>query len=435
MILNSLTLHNYRGFENLCLNLNEHLNVIVGVNGAGKTSILESAAIALGTFFTQLNGLNGLSIKRTDAHLKSFELGEAEDIQSQYPVEITAIGAMEGKSISWKRRLNSETGKTTLVDAKEVTRIASEYQSKMSQGNKQLVLPMLAYYGTGRLWDYHREKKEDSTKKNTRTNGYINSLDGTANVKLMMIWFKTKTIQKYQRQEEGKTGPVEFEVVCNAMEKAFASVAQADNVKIMYNLNSNELDVLYTENSKRMRIALSQLSDGYKSTISLIADIAYRMAVINPQLMENVLEATPGIVLIDEIDLHLHPAWQQHILDDLLSIFPQIQFIVTSHAPSIINSVKADNLIILKDNTCFRASDEVYGKDVKSVMNEIMGVKERPVAVAQLFETFYTLLVDKKFDEAEHILDQLDLLRGYHDSEIASCRVKLKLERIRGGQR
>ena len=85
---------------------------------------------------------------------------------------------------------------------------------------------------------------------------------------------------------------------------------------------------------------MKELSDGYKNTLSMVADIAYRMAVLNPWLLDRVLTETTGIVLIDEIDLHLHPQWQQRIIGDLRTIFPKVQFIVSTHAPLVINSVK-----------------------------------------------------------------------------------------------
>ena len=184
----------------------------------------------------------------------------------------------------------------------------------------------------------------------------------------------------------------------------------------------------------QVRIPLNQLSDGYRCTLCLIADIAYRMAVLNPQLSGNVLKETNGMVFIDEVDLHLHPAWQQRILKDLTSIFPKVQFIVTTHAPAIIQSVQSDNLLILKDEQVLRVSNQVYGKDVQSVLNEIMGVSERPPEVTKLFSQFYELLAAKEFYQAEQILNQIDELRGYHDQEVASCRVKLKLERMRGSK-
>ena len=170
-----------------------------------------------------------------------------------------------------------------------------------------------------------------------------------------------------------------------------------------------------------------------KGTIGLIADIAYRMAALNPQLLDQVLTKTDGVVLIDEIDLHLHPQWQKLILRDLTEIFPKVQFIVTTHAPAVINSAYSENLVILKDSQIMSAGSQVYGKDVKSVLTEIMGVDDRPNQVSQMFKAFYAALDDRDFDNAEYVLNQLDELREYHDAEVASCRVKLKMEKIRGG--
>ena len=100
-----------------------------------------------------------------------------------------------------------------------------------------------------------------------------------------------------------------------------------------------------TDDGGAQKFAMNEMSDGYKNTLSMIGDIAYRMAVLNPTLGDQVLRETPGIVLIDEIDLHLHPKWQQSILNDLNEIFPKIQFIVSSHAPAVINSVPKSRFV------------------------------------------------------------------------------------------
>lgn len=435
MKLKKLELYNFRSFESLEIEFHNNLTVIVGVNGAGKTSILEAAATAVGTMFVAFSDLTSRRIDKTDALIKAFPLGSTEDIQTQYPVSITAEGTIDKKTDRWTRSLNSNNGNTTIKDAKFVTNIANHYIKSIQKGDVPLQLPIIAYYGTSRLWDYHREKKSDTFKTNTRTNGYIDCLDGTANVKLMMNWFKKATIEKYQRQEEHRGSIPELDAVYLAMETCFTAATGYKDVKVKYNLNSNDLDVYYTDNSElRTKIPLNQLSDGYKGTISLIADIAYRMAILNPQLLENVLSETEGIILIDEIDLHLHPSWQQRIVQDLTSIFPKVQFIVSTHAPAVINSVQSENLVIIKNNEAMLLDQEVYGKDVKSVLNEIMGVSERPTVVAELFKTFYNQLSAKDFELAEEALNQIDEMRGGHDNEVAGCRVKLKLERIRGGK-
>ena len=149
----------------------------------------------------------------------------------------------------------------------------------MRKGDKQLKLPIISYYGTGRLWVRHREKKNDAFEKNTRTNGYIDSLDGAANDKLMMKWFQKMTYQQLQRKEVIP----EFAAVTMALEQIFTSITGYSDVKVQFNLDTGELDVIYFDGNVHVRIPVSQLSDGYKCTISLIADIAYRMAILNPQ--------------------------------------------------------------------------------------------------------------------------------------------------------
>ena len=437
MYLEKLKLHNFRCYEKLEIDFNRQLTVLVGKNGSGKTTVLEAIAIALGTWFVGFNIVNAKGInKRTDPLRKAYQIGATDDVQTQFPVEIEAWGKIEESKdqiLHWKRELYTPTGTMTTKDAKEIVEYAAEYQKAISEGRTDIYLPMVAYYGTGRLWDYHRQKRTDVFKVSSRTNGYIDCLDGTANVKLMMDWFQIMTINKYQRQEENLESNPELDTVYLAMEKCLTNLSGYSDVKIRYNMGTQELDVYYSEQDKqRMRIPLNQLSDGYKGMISLVADIEYRMATLNPQLGTEVLSKGDGVVLIDEVDLHLHPAWQQKVIDNLMNIFPKVQFIVSTHAPAIISSVKTDKLRILTNKEVCMTANQVYGKDVNSVMKEIMGVNDRPDQFVELFEKFYRLLSEKKYDEAGAVLDKLDEERGYHDPEIVKCRVKLKLERMRG---
>ncbi len=427
MFLNSIKLQNFRCFSELEIHFSERVTVIVGNNGAGKSTILEASTIAAGTLTSAMDGLTNYGIKRNDAHYKYFEVGSVIDVQPQFPVEISAEGVVDGKNIQWSRVLNSAKGRGGLASAKDLTQIANTYQSRLRQGDTTLTLPIISYYGTGRLWDQHREKKNDTFEKNTRSNGYIDSLDGAANDKLMKKWFQKMTIQQFQRE---KSSP-EYVAVCDAMAKCFRSITGCNDAKVQFNLDTNEIDVIYTnQNNSKVRIPVSQLSDGYKCTISLIADIAYRMAILNPQHLDKVLEETDGIVLIDEIDLHLHPIWQQRIIHDLLEIFPKVQFIVSTHAPAVINSVSSDSLIILKENQAFGAPDETYGKDANTILREIMEVSERPEKVKAQFDEFYHSLDEQNFEKAQHVLNNLEEILGNNDPELAECRVRLELEQM-----
>lgn len=433
MYLKEIHLENFKCFEKATVNFNKELSVIIGVNGSGKTSILDSIAIAVSTIFAQMNGPKALGINKTQAHLKSYSIGSINDVQPQYPVSISATAVIDGTEVAWKRSLNTAKGQTTVKDSKDVISIFSDYQKRMQNGDTKLLLPILAYYGTGRLWDYHREKQTDVFETSTRTNGYIDSVDGTANIKLMMNWFLKMTIQKYQNQENN-LGPIpELEAVYSAMEQCYNRITGLETSKIQYNINTKELDVSYEDNFGRyMRIPINQLSDGYKSTISLVADIAYRMAVLNPQCLGSVCSETNGIVLIDEVDLHLHPAWQQRILGDLTAIFPKVQFIVTTHAPEVINSVPKENVIVIKNNQATSAPNETYGKDANSILRSIMNVDERPPKVMREIKEFYKSMDCENFSSAGDILESLEATIG-EDPELVSMRTQLDLEKILGG--
>ena len=240
MLLKSMVLHNFRCFSDLEVCFNNRITVIVGNNGAGKSTVLEAATIAAGTLTAAMDGLTNYGIRKSDAHYKCFDLGSNVDVQPQYPVEITAAGRIDGKDISWMRNLNSANG-GGLAAAKELTQIAQEYQDRMRNGDKSLKLPIISYYGTGRLWVQHREKKSDTFEKNTRSNGYIDSLDGAANDKLMMKWFQKMTIQEYQRKQEIS----EFAAVKTAMEQVFSSITGFSNVTVQFNLDTGDIDIIY----------------------------------------------------------------------------------------------------------------------------------------------------------------------------------------------
>lgn len=436
MLIKKLKLVNFKCFEDFEIDFHDKLTVIIGGNGTGKTSILEGAAIALSSMFAKMNGVVSHGIDKTQAHKKFFAIGSNKDVQEQYPVVVAAEAEVDGTTLVWSRKLNSSKGQTTTKDAQEITELGSSYRDKVA-GGQEIALPMLAYYGTGRLWDYHREKQDSIFKVSNRMNGYLDCVDGTANLKLMMKWFMQMTIEKYQKQEIGLGAIPELEAVYAAMEACYQRITGCHGkVAVQYKLATKELEISYPDEQGNMvSLPISQLSDGYKCTISLVADIAYRMAVLNPQFLGEVCEKTAGIILIDEVDLHLHPRWQQRILEDLQAIFPRVQFIVTTHAPAVIGSVKSECLRILNNFVAEQAPGETYGNDVNSILQQVMGVAERTEEVAEKFAEFYSLLQQKQFQQAGGVLDEIARLRDYHDEELAGCRVQLQLEKIRGGHK
>lgn len=427
MKIKSITLNNFRCFENLKIDLNDDLTVIVGNNGAGKSSILDAISIAIGTFLAGFDNVYATGISREDSRYKFYDMGSVIDVQSQFPVIISAEGSVDDKYVKWKRELSSSTGRTRIVEAKEITFQSAEYQKRISAGDKSLILPILSYYGTGRLWAQKREKAtSEQLYKFSRLVGYTDCLAAQSNERLMLKWFEKMTIQEAQN----KAASTEFLAVKLAMVQCFQGITGYSNVDVIFNLDTHNIDIHYKDHEgAHLRFPMMTLSDGYKGALCLVADIAYRMAILNPQLMGDVTQKTGGIVLIDEIDLHLHPLWQQRIIKDLTSIFPLVQFIVSTHSPTIISSVCKENLLILENcNSATYSGIEVYGSDSNSVLESVMGANERPVEIKELFSHFYDLVEEESWEQAEEILNSIEEKIGSSDPELNSARITLRLD-------
>lgn len=429
MYLKSLTLKNYRCYERLNVDFNKDYTILVGVNGAGKSTILDAVSTALGSFIAGFDGIASNGIAREDAHRKMFEMGSRVDAEEQYPVEISAICGVEGKEdIPWTRSLHSHEGRTHISQAKTIMEYGSELQQKVREGNKETILPLIAYYGTGRLYMQKKQKKNASENTRfSRTTGYVDCLDSASNDKQMLQWFKLMTEIQIQ---EGHPVP-ELEAVKRAMGKCYSGAKNIENIaKFEYKMKNDEIEIQYKKGEMVEKLPMRLLSDGLKITISMVADIAYRMAVLNPQLLDNILEETPGIVLIDEVDMHLHPAWQKRIVEDLHYIFPQIQFIMTTHSPSVLANVMHEHILLLEDGGVALPSNTTYGRDVSDILREMMKVDVCPEEVVRLKADFYRLLAEEKFDLAKECLARLEQILGENDADVVRAKVSYELEAL-----
>ena len=256
-----------------------------------------------------------------------------------------------------------------------------------------------------------------------------------SNEKLMLNWFQMQTLKSLQEQQ--KTGILDRPLLLKTVEKAicrsFERISGARNASLIFDLDTHRLVLEFeTVDGNAQKFAMDEMSDGYKNTLSMIGDIAYRMAVLNPTLGDQVLEKTSGVVLIDEIDLHLHPQWQQTILSDLHAIFPEVQFIVSSHAPAVINSVPREQIRILDHGEIYMPAAQTYGRDANSILREVMNVSERPADIKQRMDLFYAYMDENNYKEADKILTEIEAIVGTTDPDVAAARTSLDLERILG---
>lgn len=437
MRLKNIKITNYRCFKEADIDFDEHITLIVGRNGAGKTAILDAVAVSVSTFLLGIDGGVSRSITEDDARYEFHDLDGTIDPQHQFPVCIDSTGdCLDQKNVKWVRSLNSANSKTTIKDAKELTDIAKNIRNQIMHGDKTLVLPLVSYYGTGRLYAQKKEKRNiKSLTEFNRQVGYVDCMAAESNEKLMLNWFQMQTLKSLQNQQ--KTGVIERSLLLKTVEKAicrsYERISGSINASLIFDLDTHRLVLEFeTADGEPKKFAMDEMSDGYKNTLSMIGDIAYRMAVLNPVLGDRVLEETPGVVLIDEVDLHLHPQWQQTILSDLHAIFPNVQFIVSSHAPAVINSVSREQIRILDNEKIYMPAAQTYGRDANSILREVMKVSERPAEVVQRLDTFYVCMDRSDYEEADRILTEIEKIVGTNDPDIAAARTALDLEKMLG---
>ncbi len=424
MKIRNIRLQNYRCFEDITIDFNCGTSVVIGNNGVGKSTVLDAVAIGIGSLFLGIESSSAPEIKAKDVRSITREIGSSADKQPQYPTIISCIGEIDNEEINWVRQLNTEKGKTS-GEVRKIKNIASDWQKKIREGDASINLPIISYYRTSRLW---KQTSKYSTKQmQNRFSGYTDCLSTESNEKIMLRWFEKMT---YIQLQNGESVP-ELEAVKKAVAECYIeSGAKASNVKVSFNVKFQQLEISYTDENNNLQVhPFRELSDGYKNTLSLVADIAYRMAILNPQLLDEVIKKTEGIVLIDEIDLHLHPIWQKTILKTLQKIFPLVQFIVTTHSPSVISSAKAENLLILNGNSCKSFDYEVFGKDVNSILSEVMETSERPDEISDMFNEFDEYLENGDFKAAEDKLNELRNLLGENDNGVVRATVALDFEK------
>lgn len=437
MRLKNIKISNYRCFKETSIDFDNRVTLIVGKNGAGKTAILDAVAVSVSTLLLGIDGCASRSILKDDARYEFHDLDGVIDPQRQFPVSIDSIGDCFGKkNVEWIRSLNSENGNTTIKDARKLTDISKEAQNRIMTGDKSLILPLISYYGTGRLYAQKKEKRNiKSLTEFKRQVGYLDCMAAESNEKLMLNWFQIQTLKSLLEQQ--KTGVVEKPLLLRTVEtaicKCFERISGYKNTGIIFDLDTHRLVLEFeTVNGSLQKFAMDEMSDGYKNTLSMIGDIAYRMAVLNPMLGEKVLEETPGVILIDEIDLHLHPQWQQTIISDLNAIFPNIQFIVSSHAPEVINSVAKEQIRILDNGKIYMPAAQTYGRDANSILREVMNVSERPADITERLNVFYVYMDNKEYKKADKVLSEIEDIVGMTDPDIASARTSLDLEMLLG---
>jgi predicted ATP-binding protein involved in virulence len=177
------------------------------------------------------------------------------------------------------------------------------------------------------------------------------------------------------------------------------------------------------------RLPVSFLSDGIQNLLALVADLAHRAVRLNPHLGEAAPARSPGIVLIDEVDMHLHPSWQQTVIGGLQAAFPEVQFIVTTHSHLVVSTVPSACVRIIQDDgTATHPVLEVQGSESALALSEAFGVaSEAPIPIVRDLSRYRRFI-----EEGHDTSDEAMTLRRRLDAHFgANHPVMLSVESLR----
>ena len=396
MHIQKIQLTNFRCYANALFEFQPGFNLIIGVNGSGKTSLLNAVALSFSDLsYSILKGT--LTLSERDAMFVVEHFDERVRFERKYPVQINASGDYFGEK-HWciiKERAIDNTARSQ----NSLFAGIKDFLTRVDEG-QTVSLPLIAYYRANRRWaTAHISAERAATQQASRLDAYSNWQDAAVDLQEFESWLIGKTLERLQRVSRQRSPIAEFDDELQLVNEAL-KIALPDSVGIEYDLDLRSIMVkLSTERS----LPFTDLSDGQRSLVATIADIARRMCLLNPHLGNEVLKKTTGTVMIDELDIHLHPAWQRTIALALKTAFPSIQFIAASHSPQVIGSLLPDEVILL--NSEGSAHPRVtYGLDSSSVLEEVMGTTPRDPEVDRMLRELFATLENNDIEGAK---DQL----------------------------
>lgn len=425
-------IENFRGFEKLELEFHPQLTVLIGENGAGKTAILDCLVIA--TFLLAKEIILGIleevlgifekenqAVKQLVEEVLDFFLGNAVKqgtLETKNSVDFlfeikNSAGLLVDNRHYWirfaKNTYNGVKINHNLADSLNEMPIDSIL---LQLQREPINFPIFAYYPITHAPVNLIDFKKANESKDSLEIDFIAALKGLLKNFDFISFFSW---YKWQENIEKQIGENK---TLNAIREAIYKLLsdnnnQFDQLHINW-LNDPNGEMLIQKNQTPLNI--NQLSAGEKTLLTLVADLARRLAIANPH-REKPLEGY-GVVLIDEIDLHLHPRWQRKVVPQLRATFPNCQWIVTTHSPHVLSQVDPENVFILKDFKVLKNTQATYGRDANSILSDIMEVSPRPEDMQQRIEKCFDLIDDGELEAAKKLLTELSEQVGANDPDI-----------------
>jgi predicted ATP-binding protein involved in virulence len=417
--IQQLTIKNFQKFRECQIEFDPHFNLLVGDNATGKTSVLDALTIAIDSWFLGMRTAEKAGgINADDVHIAPILHPDSTTFEKQFPARIEAKGLVQGQPIEWSRELLREGGKTTIGKTKEIVSLAEQADHAVRDG-KKVVLPLICSYGAERLWfesSHHKPKKRDDAtpRRPSRFDGYLDCTAFSIQETDLIAWMEAEHEASKQRGVPT--------IAWSAVKRAIITCIE-HTTDLFFDYHLKEF-IVRTEGLGDQ--LFSNLSAGQRIMLTLIGDLVRRVVKLNPDLGENALLETPGVVLIDELDLHLHPKWQRRVVHDLKETFPSVQFIATTHSPQLIGEALPEEIRILENGGVFKPKRS-FGVDSSEILEEVMKTNRRNADIDGLLKRLSELIDREDIDRAREVLSQVEARLGANDPEVTGASTMISL--------
>lgn len=388
MKIRDLEFINFKQFVDAGIKFNPQLTVLSGRNGAGKSSVLQAVRIILSWLVARIRNENGQGQYIPQLSINNGEINGC--IKASLGDDNFTVIPNKAKPGLFKDY------KFEIGGIKDISNsIRQRYQK-----NQRTSIPVFAFYGVERaVLDIPLRIR---MHEYSSFNAYDKCLEGAANFRSFFTWFRV--CEDWENEQNARNNEGNSKIQHPGLKSFREALTKFMPEYTGIHVSRHPLEMRICKNEIWLNV--EQLSDGEKIYLALIGDLCHRLSLANPE--GNPLDGE-GIVLIDEIDLHLHPQWQSEIAQRLTMTFPNIQFIVTTHSPHVINNVPTESLRMISDNGDILTSDYSYGLPSEIIFKDIMGLKhDVPEKIDSLIKDFYKFISAGNLDSAGDEIARLE---------------------------
>lgn len=399
-----LTLEQFRCFENLELALEPDLTLLFAENGGGKSSVLHALAVGMTAFQIGSPRALKLDAQRDARKVTLDDRGRREAAGSCKLSWVAEVGSEP--TVPWSISVNPASNRRSF----DYAAVSSAIETVRVPGARW---PLFAFYGVDRMGRGKASTKPVPTRPD-RWEGYAASLNPAQDDSALLTWLLEEILADTVRRQEGEPERFLATAVMDTVGNATPGVTRA-----WYDPRERSPVVRFESG----RVATWQeLSDGFHVYLSLVADIARRAVILNEQDGGDAPSLVEGVVLIDEIDLHLHPRWQRIVLDGLRKTFPRLQFVVTTHSPQVLSSALNRQVRRLVNGRVQEQGVFVEGRDTNAILRELMNTDDRDAEGQVMLRQLHDAIDQGERDAAERLLAELEVKWGSLDPALVRAR-------------